>query len=221
MCGRYTLTTPAVTLEKRFLVRLGATGLPRYNIAPGQDVLAVVTDEDGRRQAVALRWGFVPRWAREPKAGPINARAETAADKPMFRGAMRRSRCLLLADGFYEWDRRGRRRQPYFFRLADGAPFAFAGLWERWEGPGGPLLTCCLLTTTANPLVAPIHHRMPVILRPHWEALWLDGRCSDPRELEPALAPYPADEMRVYPVSTHVNSPRNDDPRCIEPLPGS
>ncbi|HEY8393907.1 MAG TPA: SOS response-associated peptidase [Thermaerobacter sp.] len=218
MCGRYTLTTPAVELEHRFLVRLGEDMTPRYNVAPGQDVLAVLAGAGGERRAVRLRWGLVPAWARDPKPGPINARAETAAEKPMFRRAMRRGRCLILADGFYEWQRQGARKRPYLFRLADGAPFAFAGLWERWDGPGGPLLTCCLLTTRANALVAPIHDRMPVILRPEWEEPWLDPAITDPAKLEPALAPYPAERMSFHPVSTRVNSPLNDDPDCVRPV---
>ncbi|HEY8342881.1 MAG TPA: SOS response-associated peptidase [Calditerricola sp.] len=208
-----------MTLEHRFLVRLGEETVPRYNVAPAQDVLAVVPNSDGGRKAVRLRWGLVPSWAREPKAGPINARAETAAEKPMFRQSIRRRGCLILADGFYEWDNREPRKQPYLFRLEDEAPFAFAGLWERWEGPGGPLLTCCLLTARANELVAPIHDRIPVILRPEWEASWLDLEIAAPRELEPALEPYPAEEMQSYPVSTRVNcrgtTTRNASSRCI------
>ena len=216
MCGRYTLTTPAVELERRFLVRLGEDYVPRYNVAPGQVVLAVVSPE-GERRAVGLRWGWVPAWASEPKPGPINARAETAATKPMFRRAMRRRRCLVLADGFYEWQRLGGTRRPYLFRLRDGAPFALAGLWERWDGPGGPLWTCCVLTTRPNALVGQVHDRMPVILRPEWEEAWLDPEV-EPADLAPAWEPYPAEAMVAYPVSTRVNSPRYDDPACIQPV---
>ncbi|ADU50252.1 protein of unknown function DUF159 [Thermaerobacter marianensis DSM 12885] len=216
MCGRFTLTTPAVELERRFLVDLQDRHVPRYNVAPGQEVLAVV-EAGGKRQPTRLRWGFVPSWAKDAKPGPINARAETAATRPMFRQALRRRRCLILADGFYEWMQRERGRQPVLFRLRDGAPFALAGLYERWDGPGGPLWTCCVLTTRPNALVAQVHDRMPVILRPGWEAAWLDPQVP-PEQLAPAWEPYPATAMVAYPVSTRVNSPRYDDPACVAPV---
>ncbi len=148
----------------------------------------------------------------------INARAETAAEKPAFRSAMRRRRCLVVADGFYEWRRAGRTKQPYFIRLHEDRPFGFAGLWEAWEGPGHAALeTCTVLTTAANDLVRPLHDRMPVILAPEAYAAWLDPEVEDPRRLTPLLAPYPSETMEAYPVSPLVNNAAHQSPRCIEP----
>jgi putative SOS response-associated peptidase YedK len=189
---------------------------PRYNIAPTQPVAAVRAGEAGR-ECVRLRWGLVPSWARDTKQAPINARAETAADKPMFRAALRKKRCLIPADGFYEWLARAgeKRKQPYCFRPRDERPFAFAGLWERWEGPEGPVESCAILTTEANELVRPVHDRMPVILpAQHWME-WLDVRLQDAAELVPLLRPYPADAMRAHPVGPAVNNPRNHGPECL------
>ncbi|GAB6877670.1 SOS response-associated peptidase [Thermaerobacter litoralis] len=215
MCGRFTLTTPSVELERRFLIDLQGRHGPRYNVAPGQEVLAVVA-AGGERRPARLQWGFVPAWAKDPRPGPINARAETALQRPMFRQAIRRRRCLIPADGFYEWWRREKARLPVLFRLRAGEPFAFAGLYERWDGPGGPRWTCCILTTRPNDLVAQVHDRMPVILRPEWEEAWLDPEVP-PEDLEPAWEPYPAELMEAHPVSPRVNSPRYDDPSCLVP----
>jgi putative SOS response-associated peptidase YedK len=152
----------------------------------------------------------------------INAQAETAAIKPAFRVAFRKRRCLILADGFYEWKKEGRHRQPFHIRLRDGRPFAFAGLWERWEGPeGGSIDSCTILTTTSNPLVAEIHDRIPVILAPQDYDLWLDPAVQEPDRLQPLLRPYPAEEMTAYPVSPRVNNPQHDDPLCTEPVTDS
>jgi putative SOS response-associated peptidase YedK len=146
---------------------------------------------------------------------PINARSETAADKPMFRHALKKRRCLVPASGFYEWLATGGRKQPYCFRSWDEKPFAFAGLWERWEGPDGPVESCAILTTGANELVRPVHDRMPVILpRLHWQA-WLDRDLQEAAAVVPLLRPYPSDAMRAYPVSLLVNNPRNDRPECL------
>jgi putative SOS response-associated peptidase YedK len=151
------------------------------------------------------------------KQAPINARSETVADKPTFRHALRKRRCLVPADGFYEWAAHDGRKQPYCFRPWDGRPWAFAGLWERWEGPQGQLESCCILTTGANDLVRPVHDRMSVILpERHWAA-WLDAGLQDAGELVPLLRPYPADAMRAYPVGSAVNNPKNDGPVCLEP----
>ena len=227
MCGRYTLRTPADRLAEAF------GGVPadypevRYNIAPSQSVAAVRAGSDGNaRQVVALRWGLIPSWAKDPAIGHrmINARAESLADKPSFRAAFRRRRCLVPADGFYEWQKRNGTKQPFYIARADGAPFAFAGLWERWDGGGEglaeapPLESCTIVTTDANERVAPVHDRMPVILAPSDYALWLDPRVDDLPILEALLRPCPADDLFVWPVSTHVNSPAHDDPVCIEPL---
>ncbi len=174
-----------------------------------------------QRQFVFLHWGLVPSWAEDPKIGNrmINARAETAADKPSFRTAMRRRRCLIVADGFYEWKTVGKRRQPMFIHLRDGRPFAFAGLWEAWEGAGHSTLeSCTILTTAANDLVRPIHDRMPVIVAPPDYARWLDPAVQQSEAVVPLLRPYPAEEMEAYAVSPRVNSPARDDEGCLEKL---
>ncbi len=190
---------------------------PRYNIAPSQPV-PVVRAADAGREWVNLRWGLVPSWAKDAKLAQINARAETAPDKPMFRSAFRKRRCLIPASGFYEWQATGgKRKQPFCIRLADDKPFAFAGLWERWEGPDGPVESCCILTTEANDLVRPIHDRMPVILDPRHFDQWLDPKQRDAAALAPLLRPFAVDAMKAYPVSPWVNDPRHDDARCLEP----
>jgi len=223
MCGRFTLRAPASVVAEQFGVLDAEPLRPRYNIAPTQPVAVVrrgPKSTDAPRQLVMLRWGLVPSWAKDPKIGNrlINARAETVAEKPAFRSALRRRRCLVAADGFYEWRQAGKARQPYFIHLVDDRPFAFAGLWELWEGPDHTVLeTCALITTEANALMASIHDRMPVILSPDDYALWLDPAIQDPKELQPLLRPYPSEAMAAHPVSTHVNNPRNDDPRCVAP----
>lgn len=199
---------------------------PRYNVAPGQDI-AVVRAADGGRSLAMLRWGLIPAWAKDPAIANrlINARSETVAEKPSFRIAYRRRRCLIPADGFYEWQRLGRVRQPWLFGLRDGTPFAFAGLWERWTAPesavltnslagselGDTIETCTILTTAANETIAAVHGRMPVILPSAVYGPWLAGE-------EVPLVPWPAAEMTARPVSTLVNRPANDDPRCVEPV---
>jgi putative SOS response-associated peptidase YedK len=192
---------------------------PRYNIAPTQPVLAVRTVPAGERELVTLRWGLVPAWADDPSIGNrlINARAETVADKPAFRAAFRARRCLVLADGFFEWQKVGGRKQPYYFRLREGSPFAFAGLWERWGKGATTLETCTLLTTEANELLRPVHDRMPVILPRERFVRWLDPDFRAAAELESLLRPYPAEDMTGYPVSARVNNPRNEGPLCVEP----
>ncbi len=223
MCGRFTLRAPASVVAEQFGLFDTAPLSPRYNIAPSQTVAAVrraTESVEPARQLVLLQWGLVPSWAKDAKVGNrlINARAETVAEKPAFRAALRRRRCLVVADGFYEWQRTGGKKQPYFIRLADDRPFAFAGLWERWEGPDHAALeTCTLITTEANELMAPIHDRMPVILSPDDYDRWLDPAIQKPEHLQPLLRPYPSDAMVAYPVTTHVNNPKNEDPRCIVP----
>lgn len=199
---------------------------PRYNVAPGQDVAAVRSEDGGRRLSM-LRWGLIPAWSRKPNIGYslINARAETVASKPAFRVAYRARRCLIPANGFYEWVRREKIRQPYLIRRGDGGMIAFAGLWERWtipekaalppsladRAPGDAVETCTILTTTANETLAPVHHRMPVILPAERFDPWLEGQ-------EVRLAPCPADGIAIQPVSTWVNRASNEGPRCEEPL---
>lgn len=226
MCGRFTLRASARTIAEQFGLLEVGTIPPRYNIAPTQPVAAVRLDPEAQlpdRQLVWLRWGLVPSWARDARigAGLINARAESAGQKPAFRAALRRRRCLVLADGFYEWQRVGARKQPYFIRLRDDRPFAFAGIWESWEGPEhSALATCAILTTEPNELMAPIHDRMPVILAPEDYTAWLDPTIQTPESLRRLLRPYPSDAMLAYPVSPYVNDPRNDTPQCIAPVAG-
>jgi putative SOS response-associated peptidase YedK len=223
MCGRFTLFSSGESLIRTF----GVAGLPdhliaRYNIAPTQAVTVVrVNPERRERESALLRWGLVPFWATDPGIGNrlINARAETAAERPAFRAAFRHRRCLVPVDGFYEWRRRrGGSKQPFFVRMRDGNPFGLAGLWERWEGgDGGVLESCTVLTTDGNAVVAPIHDRMPVIIPPESYDLWLDPSVRKPDLLQPLLRPYPAAEMVAYPIDERVNNPRIDDESLIHP----
>jgi putative SOS response-associated peptidase YedK len=236
MCGRFTLTTDPGVVARRFGAppTQGGGTAPRYNVAPTQTVVTVTAE--GERHLEQMRWGLVPRWAKSPEIGNrlINARAETLAEKPAFRDALRRRRALIPADGFYEWatlsgpsgqsqsrsQPKGQRKQPLHVRLRSGEPFAFAGLWEEWSPPEGgpPLRTCTIVTTAPNALMATFHHRMPVILTPDAEGLWLDARVTDPEHLLPLLTPYPAEAMEAYPVSTAVNSVGNDSAQLLLPL---
>jgi putative SOS response-associated peptidase YedK len=219
MCGRYTLASPTESLAEEFGVDASSIELsPNYNVAPTQGVAAVL-EEGGQRRLEVLRWGLIPPWADDPGIGSrmINARSETAPGKPSFRRAFRERRCLIPADGFYEWQRTNGAKQPYYIHMEDGRPFAFAGLWESWsKGGEGEVRTCTILTTGANALVGEVHDRMPVILTHDAYDVWLDP-ASERDELTGLLAPYPEDEMEAYPVSRFVNSPSNNDPRCIEP----
>jgi len=193
---------------------------PRFNIAPTQAVAAVRARADGGRELVALTWGLIPSWSKDRTIGSrmINARAETVGEKPAFRAALRARRCLVLADGFYEWQKLGTRKQPHHIRMRDGRPFAFAGLWERWTPPeGDPVESCTIITTLPNEVVAPIHDRMPAILAPADLDRWLDPGVRDPAAVAALLRPYPAGDMTAYPVSLRVNSPGADDPSCVVP----
>ncbi len=223
MCGRFRLAIPPDALSSLFDVRPPFNVEPRYNIAPGQPVLAVRAAPGGGRECWTPRWGLVPSWVKDvTQAQLINARAETAADKPSFRKPFRTRRCLLPADGFYEWPPRDRpgRRQPWLLSLVDGAPFAFAGLWDRnVDAAGEALETATILTTVANETVAPIHDRMPVILEPRDFPLWLDPAVQDPDQVRPLLRPFPAARMTAVRVGTRVNSPRNEGPECSAPAP--
>ena len=225
MCGRFLLTSTALVIADAFDLDTPFELGPRYNIAPAQAIAAVrASAEDGRRELVRLRWGLVPSWSKEfPRdARLINARSETVAEKPAFRAAFRARRCLVPADGFYEWQKLadGRSKQPFAIGLRDGGPFAIAGLWERWkprEGAGTDAVeSCALLTTSPNELMAPIHDRMPVILPKSAWSTWLDPALRDPGPLQRLLGPYPADAMTAHPVSPWVNDPRHDDARCLE-----
>jgi putative SOS response-associated peptidase YedK len=221
MCGRFTLTVSGRVLAELFDVPEIDDLAPRYNIAPTQQVLIARVATDGELELTPVRWGLIPFWAKDEKIGArmINARGETVASKPAFRAAVKNRRCLVPADGFYEWRKTGSGKQPYLIRFADERPFAFAGLWERWRpDDADPVDSCTIITTSPNELVADLHDRMPVILPPDRFTEWLDSdRIADDR-LEELLAPYPSDEMEAYPVSSRVNKPSNDDPECITPL---
>lgn len=231
MCGRYTLSAPEDVIADIFDLSesaVEAVGLsPRYNIAPTQDVPVVgLTHDDGRTLGL-MRWGLVPHWAKDPSIGNrmINARGETVAAKPAFRSSFKKRRCLVVADGFYEWKKLKSGKQPHHIRLKDGRPFAIAGLWSRWypkeetgDGEGvepEPLLSCTLITTGPNELMKGIHDRMPVILPADSYDRWLDPETEG--DLGDLLVSYPAEEMEAYPVSTRVNNPRNEGPANIEP----
>jgi putative SOS response-associated peptidase YedK len=221
MCGRFTLTSSARRLQERFaLAAAPEEAAPRYNIAPSQPVLVIPNRHT--RVLRPARWGLIPHFATDPRIGhrQINARAESLAARPAFRAAFARQRCLIPSDGFYEWRRGGRARTPFHIRARDGAPLAFAGLWDVWRPPvGEAIASCTIITTGANDLLAPIHDRMPVILPPEaWDA-WLDPRECAPGELKPLLVPCPDEWLEAYEVSSLVNSPANEDPACIEPAP--
>jgi len=221
MCGRYTLTVDASVLATLFDLEPLVEIEPRYNIAPSQPVPIVRTNDSGKREWARVRWGLIPSWAKDAKIGHklINARAETAADKPSFRSAYKHRRCLLPADGFYEWVKTGGGKQPHHIRFVDRRPFAFAGLWERWTPPeGDPVESCTILTTRPNSLVTELHDRMPVILDPERFGGWIRKGPLSPDAAEAMLIPHPADGMEAVPVSSLVNSPKNDEPRCVEPV---
>ena len=221
MCGRFSLGA-TIRIGQVFDLPNWPEIPPRYNIAPSQEVSAVIQNrETGAREFRPFRWGLVPSWAKDPAIGNrmINARSETAATKPAFRKPLRERRCLILADGFYEWKREGTRKQPHYIKLRDGAPFAFAGLWDHWApADGDPVETCTILTTTPNEVLQPIHDRMPVILPSSAYNVWLDPAMRDVEPLQAVLTPYPAEEMTAYPVNTRVNNPANDTADCIAPL---
>ncbi|MFO1419701.1 MAG: SOS response-associated peptidase [Candidatus Competibacteraceae bacterium] len=219
MCGRFVQCATGAVLAARFQLAAPPALVPRYNVAPSQPIGAVRIAGDGGREWVTLRWGLVPAWAPEPKTSysTINARAETAAEKPAYRQAFRRRRCLIPADGFYEWRKVGKGKQPYCIAPADGRPLAFAGLWERWERDGQVLESGTILVTSANALIASIHDRMPAILDPADEARWLDPHVTDPADLRPLLAPCPPERLRLWPVGTAVNRPGAEGPALMAP----
>ncbi|HLS55932.1 MAG TPA: SOS response-associated peptidase [Zeimonas sp.] len=226
MCGRYVLYGPGEALIEGFsLVDLPPFS-PRYNIAPSSTIL-VVREEPGRRRvAEPMRWGLVPHWARDPSIGTRlnNARSETVAEKPAFRQALRRSRCVVPANGFYEWQApaggaRGR-KQPYYIHGSDGGLIAMAGLYERWQGPEGTIATCCIVTTAANATMAAIHDRMPVLLDREGQSAWLDPAQRDPRALVPLMRPCPDGWLALHAVAPAVGDARREGASLIEPLPG-
>ncbi|MEN8144059.1 MAG: SOS response-associated peptidase [Gemmatimonadota bacterium] len=234
MCGRFSLATPAKEWAALFEVESPDVS-PRYNIAPTQDIIAVRAAAGGagqggadaqtcpsrevEREVVELRWGLVPFWARSPdfEASTFNARSETAASRPAFREPLRHRRCLIPADGFYEWTAAGKHRQPHWIHRPGERPFAFAGLWDSWTSPEGSLNSCTILTTRANEVLLPIHPRMPVILDEADFARWLDPALTDPDRLEDLLAPFPSEKLRVRAVDPRVNRTSFDSPECLLP----
>jgi putative SOS response-associated peptidase YedK len=218
MCGRFALIVDASVLADVFDVDPPRELTPRFNIAPTQAIPIVRIGKESPRECSFVRWGLVPSWAKDQKIGArmINARGETVAEKPSFRSAVKNRRCLIPADGFYEWVKTAGGKQPHFIHFANGRPFAFAGLWERWhKGEGDPLETCTIITTTPNDLIAGLHDRMPVILpRDRFEE-WIEPAPLSPDRLQELLVPHPDEGMEAYPVSTYVNKPINDGPECI------
>ncbi len=219
MCGRFLEFSPLSTLINRF--GLEENDLPelkpRYNIAPSQDVLAVVTGE-GKNQLKEFHWGLVPSWARDAKIGykMINARAETVAEKPAYRSALIKRRCLIVTDCFYEWKRENGSKTPYFIHLDSNEPFGFGGLYERWVSAAGEIIdSCTIITTSPNALMKSIHDRMPFIVPREHEAMWLDREVQDKTALTSLMCPYPAEQMEAWPVSAQVNSPGHDSPDNI------
>jgi putative SOS response-associated peptidase YedK len=222
MCGRFSVSLPPEEVARYFQVTGRLPNFPpRYNMAPTQEAPVIRLNPDtAKRQLDLLRWGLVPSWAKDPKIGNklINARAETMATKPAFKTAVAKvRRCIVPANGFFEWQKLGDRKQPMFITLKSGAPMGLAGLWENWKDPEGQWLrTFTIVTGEPNELVAPIHNRMPVILRPEDYPIWLGEKPADADALSAACTPIPAEDMRAYPISTRVNSPRNDDVGILE-----
>jgi putative SOS response-associated peptidase YedK len=222
MCGRFTLTVDPGELQDAFPgFSFPVQVVPRYNVAPSQPILTL--PNNGTNKADFFVWGLIPSWAKDPSIGNrmINARAETLAEKPSFRSAYKYHRCLIFADGFFEWRAQPdvKSKVPHFIRLKSRAPFAFAGLWEHWQpADGSEVCSATIITTDPNALMAPIHNRMPVILQLDTYAQWLDPAPQSPNRLQSLLVPYPAEEMEAYPVSTLVNSPNNDRAECVLPI---
>jgi putative SOS response-associated peptidase YedK len=219
MCGRYTLTANIDTISQRF--KLDAHGLKterRYNIAPSQEAPVIVVEDC--KVLRMMRWGLIPSWAKDESIASktINARAETLYHRPSFKKSLTEKRCLVPADGFYEWKKEGRKKIPIRFVLKNRDVFAFAGLWDTWRNQRGELIfSFTIITTQANALIRPIHNRMPVILKREYEELWLDPEVNDIDKLLSLLIPYPPEMMEAYRVSSLVNSPKEDSPECIKP----
>lgn len=224
MCGRYTASDEVSEYGNQIPFKPLQLALTRrFNISPTQMAAVMVQEDDGNAVRL-MRWGLIPSWAKDASVGykMINARAETVAEKPSYRTPFKKRRCLVLADGFYEWKKEAKAKQPFRFVLTNGQPLAFAGLWESWRQPDAenPVHTFTIITTEPNELTREVHDRMPVILPARHYAQWLDREFDDPASLQRLLSPYPAAEMNAYPVSTLVNSPKNEIPACIEPVPG-
>lgn len=221
MCGRFTLRSSPKVIAETFGLSESPHLQPHFNIAPSQSVSVVRQQpETHQRELALLHWGLIPFWADDPSIGDrmANARCETVATKPSFRRPFRSRRCLVVADGFYEWQRTNGRKQPFFVQMKDHRPFGMAGLWDRWDKQGEPIESCTILTTDANDLMMPIHERMPVIIPPDQFDTWLDSGVHDEKKLSALLRPFDSSEMTAYPISTLVNTPKNDVAACIEPL---
>jgi putative SOS response-associated peptidase YedK len=221
MCARYTLTAPAAKVAELFGVDIELGLKPRYNIAPTQQILAVRLDSDGKREAANLRWGLIPSWATDAKIGQklINARSETVFEKPSFRSAAKKRRCLIAADGFFEWKGPVGKKQPYFIHRKGRAPFAFAGLWESWHGEDADAVeSCTIITTEANDAMKALRDRMPVILAKEDFDRWLDPKATEAKALMPLLRPAPDSLLNYYPVTTKMGNPRFHEPACVEPI---
>lgn len=222
MCGRFVLELTPEMVKNIFGITGEIPDFPaRYNVAPSQQVLVVRQDGGVGRSATFMRWGLIPSWAKDPAIGAklINARSETAHEKPSFRQALRSRRCIIPASGFYEWSHEGKAKTPYYVRMADSAPLPLAGLWESWKSPDGEKIeTCTILTTSANTLVTPIHDRMPVILHHEEFDLWLGREVDESERLRSLFQPYPADHLAAYPVTPQVNNVRNDHSGLIAPF---
>jgi len=222
MCGRITLTSAPHLLAEKFFLDMVPDLMPRFNIAPSQDIPAVIPNPNAEGRLVRMfRWGLVPPWSKGPDVGAklINARSETVLEKPSFREAFARRRCLVPVDGFYEWQKRDDGRQPFYFSSRRRTPLALAGLWERWEYPGGRRLdSCTILTTAANSTMRPIHHRMPVIVPEADWRIWLELPPEKAETLVDLLKPAAADALLAWPVNRHVNRPDFDEPQCVEPV---
>lgn len=224
MCGRYSLTRREEEVMERFgieqLLVENEALRPRYNIAPTQ-MVPVILDQDGQRVLAEMKWGLVPFWSKDPKKTKpiINARSESIAEKPFFKQAASKRRCLIPADGFYEWKKVNKEKLPLFIHLNDKQLFGFAGLWDQWKGPDGEVVrSCTIITTEANDTMSPVHDRMPVIVRPEHEKLWLDPEIKDIEKLRVVLEQLPNEAIDMYRVSTQVNSPAKDEPALIEPV---
>ncbi len=220
MCGRFVMDEIVEAIESQFEVdQVVATTPPRYNIAPSQPVSVVV--EGDQRYLDVFRWGLIPSWAKDPKIGNklINARAETLAEKPSFRAAFRRRRCVIPTTGFFEWKRDGSQRTPMYIHLKECRLFSFAGLWEEWHTPEGSLIrSCTIITVAPNAFMESIHNRMPAILLPGQEGAWLNPSEIKPSDLQPLLQPYPGSDMTAHAVSSRVNSPSHDDASLVQPV---
>ncbi len=222
MCGRFALRLPPKSMAEQFDIDEPLDFAPRYNIAPTQPVLALRgrPGHESKKEFGFFHWGLIPFWAKDPSIGYrlINARSETAAEKPSFREAFKYRRCLISADGFYEWQKLREQKRPFFFHMKENREFAFAGLWEHWSGPdGSEIESCAILTTDANALMAPVHNRMPVIIAPEDYELWLFADMRKKDDLTKLLSPFAEESMEAFPVTARVNNPRNEGPACVEP----